>query len=414
MRKSTQYGSRHCSVPRRPGAVGGWAPDAPTRRRGSATVIVVLVAVVSRTMRILVDAAPVKVGGGGICTYLTGLLRGWGVAGFEDEWTVVGTAALPMEIDGLLNGRGKTRRGIGGRVPAQKHIIQQAYIPLKTCLGKARPDVVLCTTPVIPLTSLPVPIVALVHDLRYLAHPAEYSVLQRLYRNRTYGRGMRRADRLMAISRATSDAVEREIGRRPHVVPLGADHVDQWPKADPAGHGIAFAHWTNKRPEVAIRAWGILRKHDSRFSSMLHVVGCPSGRRPELIRLAMEHGVGDVVRVHEFLPEVEYQRLFRTASVVLMPSSLEGFGLPVVEAMRSGIPVVATDDPGLREAGGDVALYVAAGSAESFALHYESLSGDDARRAALVEGGLERARAFTWERTAQMTRKVLADAAGKT
>ena len=374
---------------------------------------VALLPVVSKTMRILVDASPVKVGGGGICTYLTGLLRGWEAAGFEDQWTIVGTAALPTEIESLLNGKGNTRRGVRGGLPAQKHIIQQAYIPLKARLGTARPDVVLCTTPVLPLIPLRVPIVAAVHDLRYLACPEEYSRLQRLYRKRTYARGMRMADQVLAVSRATSDAVEQEVGRRPQVVLSGADHVDQWPEGDPAGHGIAFAHWTNKRPEVAIRAWAILRERDSQFSSMLHVVGCPSGKRRALMTLAMEQGIADLVRVHEFLPEVEYQRLFRTASVVLMPSSLEGFGLPVVEAMRSGIPVVATDDPGLREAGGDVALYVAGGSAESFASRCESLLRDDACRAAVVAGGRERARAFTWERTARMTRKVLVDAAGE-
>ena len=374
-------------------------------------MIYVLVAVVSKTMRILVDASPVKVGGGGICTYLTGLLRGWEAAGFEDQWTIAGTSALPMEIDGLLNGKGDIRRGVGGRLPAEKHIIQQVYMPLRAYFGTARPDVVLCTTPVIPLISSPVPIVAAVHDLRYLAYPAEYSCLQRLYRKRAYGRGMRRADQLVAISRATSGAVEREVGRRPHVVQLGADHVDQWPRVNSAGHGIAFAHWTNKRPDVAIRAWGILRQRDSRFSSMLHIVGCPSEKRSALVALARDSGIAHLVRVHQFLPEVEYQRLFRSASVVLMPSSMEGFGLPVVEAMRSGIPVVATDDPGLREAGGDVALYAAAGLAESFASHCASLLGDDSRRAAVVAGGLHWARAFTWERTAQMTRKVLADAA---
>ncbi len=107
-----------------------------------------------------------------------------------------------------------------------------------------------------------------------------------------------------------------------------------------------------------------------------------------------------------YLPKEALADLYRGAALLVLPSRFEGFGLPVVEAMACGTPVVAADEPALREVGGDAAVYAAAGD---FAAAAVEALGDRER---LSAAGIERAKAFSWtetaRRTAEVYRRVLA------
>jgi len=361
-------------------------------------------------MRILADATAVGEGGGGICTFLLGLLAGWTAAGFEDEWRVVGMSDLPRAVDDLVMSPGRVLRG---RSPSVVHRIlaQQVLLPAMAC-GSWSPDVILATTPVIPVTPLRSPVVAMVHDLRSLRFPSEFTRLVRTYRRIAYRYGLARADGLLANSDFTRDEVQQVARHRrsnPVVISLGADHVDDWPAVSPGpedgqGHGITFAHWSNKRPDVAIRAWALLHDTDDAFAAKLHVVGGRAAEIGGLIRLSSELHINHLVQVHPFLPEHEYRDLFASSSVVLLPSTMEGFGLPVAEAQRLGIPVVATAVGGISEVGGDAALYSTDGSPSSFAALCAQILFDPGRRDELIRRGRERSGHFTWRSTAERTR----------
>ncbi len=113
-----------------------------------------------------------------------------------------------------------------------------------------------------------------------------------------------------------------------------------------------------------------------------------------------------------YLAEEEVAALYRHALVVVLPSIYEGFGLPAVEAMSVGAPLVASDIPVLREVGGDAAVYVPPREPEAWADALADLLADEARRAELAERGLERSRRFDWSRTAEGTVAVWKAAAG--
>ncbi len=109
------------------------------------------------------------------------------------------------------------------------------------------------------------------------------------------------------------------------------------------------------------------------------------------------------IRLLGFVPDSELPALFHAATILAFPSLYEGFGLPVLESMAAGTPVVAGLNSSLPEVGGSAAVLVPDGSRQRWAEEIISLTSDTVRRAALSEAGKTHARAFTWARTALQT-----------
>jgi alpha-1,3-rhamnosyl/mannosyltransferase len=118
---------------------------------------------------------------------------------------------------------------------------------------------------------------------------------------------------------------------------------------------------------------------------------------------ALIQTLGDRVRLIGPVPEADAAALYAGADLFAFPSRHEGFGIPVLEAMAQGTPVVASDIPALREVGGDAARFVAVDDVDALADAIGALLRDDAARAALVARGLEHAQGFSWERCADAT-----------
>ena len=104
-----------------------------------------------------------------------------------------------------------------------------------------------------------------------------------------------------------------------------------------------------------------------------------------------------------YVPDEELSRLYASARGFVFPSWHEGFGLPVLEALGYGTPVICSDRASLPEVGGDAAIYIDPASAESICKAMLDLEADPARRAALAEAGQQQAARFSWERTARET-----------
>ena len=127
--------------------------------------------------------------------------------------------------------------------------------------------------------------------------------------------------------------------------------------------------------------------------------------------LAALETLGRVERLG-YVPDAELLRLYASAQALVFPSWHEGFGLPVLEALGQGAPVICSNRASLPEVGGEAAVYVDPGSAESICRAMLDLEADPTRRAQLVEAGRRQAERFSWERTARETlafyRRVLA------
>jgi alpha-1,3-rhamnosyl/mannosyltransferase len=106
------------------------------------------------------------------------------------------------------------------------------------------------------------------------------------------------------------------------------------------------------------------------------------------------------------VPEEDLPALYSGALLFAFPSEYEGFGLPVLEAMACGVPVLAARVSSLPEVAGDAALFVGAQDLDAIAQGMDELLGNEGLRKHLAERGLERARKFSWERCAEQTLQV--------
>lgn len=136
---------------------------------------------------------------------------------------------------------------------------------------------------------------------------------------------------------------------------------------------------------------------------LLQVGGRLTAEQEQLVdRLELRRCVRSVRAVDEST----LRRAYRAADVLLFPSLYEGFGLPVLEAFASGLPVVTSGAGGLKEVGGDAVIVVESRDAGAYVDALDELGADAAAREALVERGRRRAREFTWQKTAERTAAV--------
>lgn len=113
--------------------------------------------------------------------------------------------------------------------------------------------------------------------------------------------------------------------------------------------------------------------------------------------------LGDRVKLLGFIDDAQLARLYQAASVFLFPSLEEGFGIPVLEALASGTPVVTSNLSSMPEVGGEAALYVDPHDPVNIARKVVQAAEDMTLRETLIQKGLARAGEFTWRRTAQAT-----------
>jgi glycosyltransferase involved in cell wall biosynthesis len=248
----------------------------------------------------------------------------------------------------------------------------------------------------LPLRSR-VPAVVTIHDLSFERDATAMPRLDRLVFRRVVPRAAREAARVLAVSERTKLDLVELYGVAPERIAVTPHGVDPQfaPGGDTPGGYLLFvgAIQQRKNPLAAVTAADAV-------GLPLVVVG-PA--RDAALASELERAGADL---RGYVSNEELAQLYRGAACLLMPSRYEGFGLPVLEAMASGTPVVATPDPALREVIGDAAIVV---EPEALA---DGVRRAIADRERLRVAGLARAREFTWERTARLTvdvyREVLA------
>jgi glycosyltransferase involved in cell wall biosynthesis len=157
-----------------------------------------------------------------------------------------------------------------------------------------------------------------------------------------------------------------------------------------------------KNVPLLVRAFAALRTEA--FPDLrLRLIGPPDPRYPEAGELARALGVDHAVDWAGYVSGPALDRAYREADVLVQPSRYEGFGLPVLEAMAAGTPVVCTRAGALPEVAGDAAVVVEPDDPQALASAVQRVLSDPRERSRLREAGFARVRRFTWARTAEQT-----------
>ena len=240
-------------------------------------------------------------------------------------------------------------------------------------------------------------------DAAAVRHPEWYSRTYAAYHRRVLPRLARRARVVIAPSEFGRSEVVNVLGAPPErtaVVPLGVGR-EFHPDADSAGARAALGL---ERPYVLTVGSLIARKN---FDALAHAAAALAREGIDLVAAGSGRGYmrpgGTPMRVLGYVDEGLLPGLYAGAAAFTLPSYYEAFGLPVLEAMAAGVPVVASDRGALPEVTGDAALLVDPDDAAGLTEAILSAIGDERLR----EAGLARARPFTWERAARETDAVL-------
>jgi glycosyltransferase involved in cell wall biosynthesis len=161
----------------------------------------------------------------------------------------------------------------------------------------------------------------------------------------------------------------------------------------------------HKNLDRLIEAFDLLRREGFEELALL-IIGDEISRYPTLRRTVQRHKLQKHVRFLGFVPDQTLAVLYRLASVFVFPSLYEGFGLPPLEAMASGTPVVTSNVSSLPEVVGDAAVLIDPYDPAAIAAGVRQVLTDPGLRAALVARGLARARAFSWERSVRRIREI--------
>ncbi len=257
--------------------------------------------------------------------------------------------------------------------------------------------------------------VVTVHDLIYARFPEAHAGIRDMGMRVLVPLGVRRSDRVIVDSQSTRDDLVELLGTPPEridVVPLGigalkrsellAEH--ELRERLRLGERRVVLSLSAKRPHKNLMALiGAMARIPAERRPVLVLPGYPTAHEAGLREGARGHGVEGDMRFLGWLSGEELEGLWQIAEAFVYPSLYEGFGLPVLEAMARGVPVACSSASSLPEVAGEAALMFDPHDETAIAVAIERLLTDEAEVERLRARGLERAREFTWERTARLT-----------
>lgn len=337
-------------------------------------------------MRIGIDAR--KIADFGIGTYIRGVLAGLAECRGDEEYVVFAPAAARAQIPAVFE----------QVVVEAPHYSIRELVVIGRAARRAGIDLLHAPHYVVPLTRRPV--VVTIHDLIHL-HQRHRNPLAAVYARTMLGRAVRRSVRILTVTQAVKNEIVQTFGCPPSkisVTPNGIDEVFR--AAAPNPHPSPyFLYAGNDKPHKnvgrLVEAFALLR--ESRSDLTLVLAGAAFERyqaHPGIITPG-------------FVAEGELAALYRGALALVQPSREEGFGLPAAEAMASGTAVITSKAAALVEITGDAALHVDGESSEALAEAMLRVAESDALRVSMGRRGIDRARAFTWMRCADLTRRAL-------
>ncbi|MGA2215911.1 MAG: glycosyltransferase family 1 protein [Bryobacteraceae bacterium] len=356
----------------------------------------------------------------GIGTYIRNLV--WALARIDadNQYILIATEQAVREFSDLPSNfrtaifPGQSRTGL-------------AQLGYGLFLGKLGADLFHIPLNAVPLL-MPKPYLVTIHDMSTLLFASQSGYRNRL-RHFYLRRGLLRADRVMTVSMATCRDVEDLLGipaSRIRVVYNAPDPIFQAPEPRPGDESrnspeiqrvldryrihspfLLYVGRTNPQKNIPrlVEAFAVLRgelqDHPVYRDLRLLIIGDEISRYPALRHAVILSRVEDTVRFLGFVPIDTLRSFYQAASAFVFPSLYEGFGLPPLEAMACGTPVVCSNVSSLPEVVGEAAEIVNPENVFDIARGMREVLLNPERRRTLVKLGFEQSRRFSWERTAR-------------
>lgn len=350
----------------------------------------------------------------GIGTYIRSLLHALGTVDRQNRYTLV-TGAGAAELNLPEN--------FGTVIYTRDDLDPVDHFAFPLFLRGLRPDLVHIPLNRVPLAMIR-PYVVTVHDMSSLLFEEEGSDLHMRLSRYRYRRGLIRANEVIAVSEATKRDIQ-------NLLDIPPDHIHRVYNAPDPGflaHGdgaearekhrileryqIQYPYLLyagNIRPHKnvprLVEAFAVVRDqlsaHPIYKDLRLIIIGDTISQYPSVRQAVIKSRVENVVRFLGFVPFETLRYFYEAATAFVFVSRYEGFGLPPLEAMACGTPVVASNVSSLPEVLGDAAVQVNPANVFEIARGITEVLLDDGLRAALVKCGREQAARFSWERTAR-------------
>ena len=369
-------------------------------------------------MRVAFDGTTLRPGRTGVGYYTEHLLQHLAAEGPEDDIIVLSnrpvetTKPLPSHVRVVTS---------GWRLP--RIVWMQSQAP--RLLERLQPDVVHFTNGIVPMAS-PVPVVVTIHDMSLTLYPGYHPPRRVLLNRPMVNLAARRADAIITVSESSKRDIVRSYGLSPervHVV-----HEAAAPAFKPihdlgeltrvrrqyglADRFILYVGTIEPRKNLPKLIEAFARRR--RRGDLTHQLVCagPYGWLSRDIEALIDRlQVNDSVLFTGYVPFHDLATLYNLAEMFVFPSIYEGFGLPVIEAMACGTPVITGHVAALEEVAGGAVEHVEALEVEAIGDALVRLAQDRDRRQALVRAGLQRAQHFSWARAARETSNVYRHAA---
>lgn len=298
----------------------------------------------------------------------------------------------------------------------------QIGLPLRLYGESSKPDVFFSPTHYAPRFS-PVPVAISVMDLSFLHFPQTFTKKDVMQLSYWTSYSVKKAAAIFTISEASKSDIIKKYSvpaQKIHVTYPGVRNiVTLKPSLYPMrklkekykinGEYFLFVGTLQPRKNIEklVEAFSLVKKESANKDLQLVIVGKKGWLYEDILKAPKEYGVSEDVVFLDFVTDEDLPDLYGNAISFVLPSLYEGFGLPVLEAMSYGCPVITSDVSSLPEAGGDAALYVDPKDALDIAKKMNMLLNDKSLRESLIVKGKTQLKKFSWEKAAGQTLEVL-------
>lgn len=355
--------------------------------------------------------------GAGVSNYSKHLLQALGT--LTDESTLDLTAYVNAPHF-AVNGIEMVRSRLPLHQPLARIAWEQSYFPL--ALNAQRADLVHGLVNVLPLATH-VPGIVTVHDLSFVRVQEKLPAAKRWYLTQLCRASVRKAAHIIAVSRQTADDLMHEFqvpAAKVSVIYNGVSDefrsqsemavVQLRQKYGLPARFLLYLGTLEPRKNLSllIRAyarWQAEQSFHGKFNDDVHLVlaGGKGWFYEEIFQLVQALGLAEWIHFPGFIPTDELPTWYSAAEAFIYPSLFEGFGLPVLEAMACGVPVICSDIPVLQEVAGEGALTFVRTDEDALAHTIDQLLRDQSLRENLVKAGCAQAQKFSWRACAEAT-----------